>query len=217
MMKATSKISSESTYTSSNLRKYQSPNPLKRLLVRRMQHLIIGKAAECCAGSGTVRILDAGCGEGFNTMLLEKRLPEAQLVLLDSSEEALDFAKTLCSEKCEFHCGSVLALPFPDGAFDLVLCSEVLEHLGQPEKALSELLRVSSGFVLISVPHEPWFRAGNLLTLQNVKRLGDPPDHLNHWTSAGFCQWVRCRAIGWRASFYRSFPWLIALLHRGME
>ena len=42
-----------------------------------------------------------------------KSMAEAQVVLLDSSEEALDYAKTLCSEKCEFHCGSVLSIPFP--------------------------------------------------------------------------------------------------------
>ena len=214
MTKAASGTSSDNTYTSSNLRKYQSPNRLKRRLVRRMQDRIIELAAECCAGSGTPRILDAGCGEGLNAMLLEKRLPGARIVLLDASEDALDYARTLCSEKCDFQCGSVTELPFPDGSFDLVMCTEVLEHLEQPETALAELLRVSSGHVLISVPHEPWFCAGNLLALQNVKRLGNPPDHLNHWTSGSFHRWIRRHISGWTPVFYRSFPWLITLLRR---
>lgn len=216
-MKAGSGSSSDRVYRSGNLRKYQSANPLRRILVRRMQEQVAQLAAECCVGSGPVRVLDAGCGEGFNAALLEKRMPGVKIVLLDVSEEALEYARTLCSGRCEFQTGSVLELPFPEGAFDLVLCTEVLEHLERPEQALSELLRVSSDRVLISVPEEPWFRTGNLLTLRNVRRLGDPPDHVNHWTYDGFRQWVLRHADGWNAVFCRSFPWTLALLRRGKQ
>lgn len=49
---------------------------------------------------------------------------------------------------------TVLALPFPDGAFDLVLCSHVLEHITDDLGAIKELLRVSTptGTLLIMVP-----------------------------------------------------------------
>ena len=214
MMKAGSGTNSD--YTSGNLRKYQSGNPLKRVLVHRMQDKLTALAAGS-AGSGAVQILDAGCGEGFNASLLEQHLPEAQITLLDMSQEALDYARTLCSEKCIFQCGSVLDMPFPDDSFDLVLCSEVLEHLDQPEKALEELLRVSSDDVLISVPHEPWFRTGNLLALNNITRLGNPPDHLNHWTQKSFRKWILQCTDGWNCTFYRSFPWLMVLIHRNTE
>ena len=51
--------------------------------------------------------------------------------------------------------GSVEALPFPDGTFDLVSACEVLEHLPfeRFDKALAELARVSSRSVLVSLPH----------------------------------------------------------------
>lgn len=230
MMKATSSIVSEkgcigAGYSSDNLRKYQSSNPIKRYLVSRMQHKLLELAAECCrclcvdetmdqstGKADTIRILDAGCGEGINAALLEKQLPDAKITLLDASESALEYAKTMCSDKCIFECGSVTELPFTDREFDLVICTEVLEHLEKPGAALSELMRVSKGFVLISVPHEPWFRTGNLITLKNVKRLGDPPDHLNHWTSDGFRKWIPKRTKEWKSSFYRSFPWQFALL-----
>jgi hypothetical protein len=57
------------------------------------------------------------------------------------------------------------------------------------------------------VPHEPFFRLANLLRGKNVTRLGDPPDHLQHWGAgefAAFCGGelsVRTRTM--------VFPWLI--------
>jgi hypothetical protein len=51
--------------------------------------------------------------------------------------------------------GSIDALPFKDLAFDLVLITEVLEHLPTPvhEKALQEIKRVAARYVLITVPN----------------------------------------------------------------
>lgn len=216
MMKVTSETNFDQAYTSGNLRKYQSSNPLKRHLVCRMQNLIVELAVRCCS-SDTVKILDAGCGEGLNADLLEKRLPNAVITLLDESASALEYARSVCSGRCDFRCGSVTGLPFGDREFDLVICTEVLEHLEKPETALDELLRVSKGFVLISVPDEPWFRIGNMITLKNVKRLGDPTDHLKHWTSHGFRRWIMSCSEGWESHFYHSFPWQFVLLEHGRK
>lgn len=50
---------------------------------------------------------------------------------------------------------SVLDLPFKDNKFDTVLCAEVLEHLEFKDfvKALKELRRVSSKWIIITIPH----------------------------------------------------------------
>jgi ubiquinone/menaquinone biosynthesis C-methylase UbiE len=56
---------------------------------------------------------------------------------------------------------SVTSIPLPDQSYDVVACFEVLEHLPWEEvgKALSEIHRVSSRYVLISLPHAgPRFR-----------------------------------------------------------
>jgi uncharacterized protein YbaR (Trm112 family) len=45
---------------------------------------------------------------------------------------------------------NVARLPFPDGAFDLVLASEVLEHLVRPVEAIAELLRVSRRYLVMT-------------------------------------------------------------------
>jgi hypothetical protein len=57
------------------------------------------------------------------------------------------------------------------------------------------------------VPHEPFFRLGNLLRGKNLARLGDPSDHLQHWGArefAAFC--ARELAVRVRTE---AFPWLI--------
>ncbi len=44
-----------------------------------------------------------------------------------------------------------------------------------------ELARVSAGSVVVSVPHEPWFRVGSLIRGKYVRTLGNHPEHINHW------------------------------------
>lgn len=75
--------------------------------------------------------------------------------------------------------------------------------------ALSELLRVSRDTLIISVPHEPWFCIGNLLALKNIRRLGNPIDHINHWGYTGFRRFLNAHSSQ-RWNMDRSFPWTIA-------
>ena len=56
------------------------------------------------------------------------------------------------------------------------------------------------------MPHEPFFRLGNLLRGKNVTRLGDPTDHLQHW-GARDSRVLRAQlAVRIRTG---AFPWLI--------
>lgn len=53
--------------------------------------------------------------------------------------------------------GSILDLPFASDEFDLVTCTQVLEHIENEERAADELVRVirPGGHLLITVPHPP--------------------------------------------------------------
>ena len=51
-----------------------------------------------------------------------------------------------------FNQGELLNLPFSDGEFEIVTCIEVLEHQLDPLLALKELARISSKFVIVTVP-----------------------------------------------------------------
>ena len=77
-------------------------------------------------------------------------------------------------------------LAFADGEFDLVAATEVLEHVPDPAAALAEMARVAGAFLLVSVPHEPLWRALNLARGAYLRELGNTPGHLNHWTRRAF-------------------------------
>lgn len=83
------------------------------------------------------RVLDLGCGRGG---ILEELRPRAGWAAgIDP-----DWASLADHRMPDFPraCARAESLPFPDGAFDLVCCSWVLEHLPDPAKALAEVVRV---------------------------------------------------------------------------
>jgi SAM-dependent methyltransferase len=96
---------------------------------------------------GVSSILDAGCGDGRLTNRLGREYRE--VVGMDNSEEALSY---VAGTKIR---GSLDAIPMDDNSFDLVICSEVLEHLPQDVyiKTRSEIQRVSKKYIIISVPN----------------------------------------------------------------
>jgi SAM-dependent methyltransferase len=192
-------------YTSSNLRKHTNPNPLQQALLRRFHRRAAGLLAQ--AAPAPAAVLDAGCGEGF-AMHAVLGASDARVVGIDGSPSALRLAGQINPGR-SFAAGNLYDLPFPDRSFDLVVCMEVLEHLGEPERGLAELCRVSAGWLLLSVPHEPLFRGANLLRGKNVAALGNDPGHVNHWSARGFLRFIglRCAVAAWRTSF----PWTLAL------
>ena len=144
---------------------------------------------------------------------LRRRWPNWNISGIDGAEEAIALAKKFHAD-IDFRIGNLYGLNYPDKMFDVVLCSEVLEHLEQPKKALRELQRVSKSILLLTVPYEPWFRLGNLLSLHNVTRLGNPVDHINHWSFSGFQQFTKDKLDDFSCKYEISFPWSICLAVR---
>jgi len=189
-----------------NLQKYESPNPIQRWLI----HHFLDRVTQLTVRVGPLDVLDAGCGEGFVHNHLATRLGHGvRFWGLDVSREALCDGQTRGSRASLLR-GSLLDVPFTGGSFDLVVCTEVLEHLAQPEQALDELCRVSRRFVLLSVPCEPFFAGLNFLRGKNLRRLGSDDDHRQHWTRWGFLQFAR-RRLRILAAPSDTFPWTVVL------
>ena len=62
--------------------------------------------------------------------------------------------KAAKAPNAEYICVDATHLPFRDHSFDIVLCSEVLEHLDSPSKAIRELARTSKKTIIITFPDE---------------------------------------------------------------
>ena len=95
------------------------------------------------------RILDVGCGTGANLEMLSK-FGEAEGV--DVSQDALAFCRARGLESVKH--GAAEALPYEDGAFDLVTGLDVVEHLDDDVAGLKEMRRVLrvGGRALLFVP-----------------------------------------------------------------
>ena len=107
------------------------------------------------------KILDVGCGEGrhiFGTLHAFQYVYcigyDQDLPSLNICKEGLEFFKELDSRSTVFMQGSIYKLPFADNTFDLVICSEVLEHLENYHSAIKEIYRIlkPGGKFLPSVP-----------------------------------------------------------------
>lgn len=188
---------------SSNYEKYTNTNPIAGYLNRSF----LDALCDLTRKTGAKKILDAGCGEGFVLERLTKD-HKAEFIGVDIEPAALQVAIKK-NPAIEFEHASVYELPFEDKSFDLVILSEVLEHLDDPIKALNEIRRVSSNNVIISVPHEPIWRVGNMARFKYLRAFGNTPGHINHWTRRAF---VGLISGHFEINQLRSpFPWTIAL------
>lgn len=105
--------------------------------------------------SADKKVLDIACGEGYGTNLISKR---AELVIgVDNNITTIKKAEIKYkNKKCHFIHGDIEALPFEVNYFDLIVCFETIEHVQNPNFAISEIERVlkPDGILLISSPNK---------------------------------------------------------------
>lgn len=149
-------------------------------------------------------ILDVGCAEGTVAHRLVQ-LTGAEVTGFDLDDPAI--TQAWADGPGELVTGDAHALPFEDKSFDLVLGLEVLEHVADPHLVLAEMVRVTKRPLILSVPNEPFFRMGNLLTCRHVRSLGNTPGHWNHWTPISFQALVSKHAA--LEEVKHPFPWTL--------
>lgn len=162
--------------------KYSTQNPISRFLVDRFLRQMDGLVAEI----NPAMIHEVGCGEGD----LIARYVESDRVLLAS-----DFSKQIIAKarenakrnkhRIKFMVKSVYTLQEEDSA-PLVLCSEVLEHLESPVRAMEALSRIAKPYLIASVPREPLWRLLNMARGKYTRHLGNTPGHLQHFSKSAF-------------------------------
>ncbi|MCL5113845.1 MAG: methyltransferase domain-containing protein [Patescibacteria group bacterium] len=191
-----------------NFRKHTSKNPLQKLLINNFFNNLFTVIKDLKTDS----ILDVGCGEGFTLNRLRDNGIGKKLKGLESSKDTIELGRKTYPD-IEITQGSIYELPYKDNSFDLVLCTEVLEHLEDPKKALKELARVSKKYLLISVPNEPLFMLANFLRGKNLSRWGNDIEHIQHWTSRRFEEFIKSEKLK-IIQRKHPFPWTMVLLEK---
>jgi 2-polyprenyl-3-methyl-5-hydroxy-6-metoxy-1,4-benzoquinol methylase len=190
--------------------KYGSGNPLIRRLVGRFQVVL----AELVKLADPTSILDVGCGEGVLTQSWALAHREARVVGVDLEDARLQAEwQARRSPNLRFLTARAQELPFDDGEFDLVAAIESLEHVGEPDRALAEMARVSGRDLLVSVPREPLWRSLNLIRGAYLGALGNTPGHLNHWSRAELLRLLG--RYGSVVALRCPVPWTVALVRVG--
>jgi len=190
--------------TTDNYKKHTSKNPVQRWLLKNFERILTKQVKKLRIDS----VLDAGCGEGFTLECLRKRKIARKYEGIDFFKTAIDIGKKI-HPRINLKQASIYEMPYKNGSFDVVLCTEVLEHLKKPKEALKEIFRVSRRYVILSVPNEPIFIGSNFLRGKNWSRLGNDIEHINHWTFFGFESFVK-KNTGFKIKVLKRkypFPW----------
>jgi len=152
---------------------------------------------------------EVGCGEGRNLRIFRERFSgplrgtDDSAGLIQALRQNADFQPVALEVRTleDLH-------PAEDSA-DLVVC-EVLEHVADPDIARKALRALPARRNLFSVPREPLWRTLNCKHGKYPADFGNTSGHVNHWSRAGFCEFLR------RAGFQirrlrRPPPWTMVL------
>lgn len=144
-------------------------------------------------------VLDVGCGDGYHACVfntLNGMAENADICGIDISKSRVEFAFMLSQEHAfsniHWMVGSAEALPFPVHQFDIILCSDVVEHLLYPEKCFAEMFRVlkPGGIAIVTTPNatNPLIRAGAYMRGKEDTISVDDEEHIS---LKGMKEWLR--------------------------
>lgn len=155
---------------------------------------------------GDERVLDLGCGRGAVLLAAAARVPDGRAVGVDlwktsdQSGNAEDVTRANAeregvADRVDLETGDMTALPFADGAFDVVVSSLAIHNITTAEgraKAVDEAVRV--------------LRPGGRLAIADIRATGEYEARLRERGMAD----VSRRGLGWR--FWFAGPWMATTL-----
>jgi ubiquinone/menaquinone biosynthesis C-methylase UbiE len=183
--------------------KYQSRNILLNYL---LNHFFNDIKVIISGLDNNDKILEVGCGLGESTKRILPMLHGQYLEASEYEDELVDMLKK-SKFPVKISQESVYSLKRKNGEFDCVILLEVLEHLEDYRKALREVFRVANKHVIISVPHEPWWRLENVMRGKYLHEWGNTPGHVNHWNRKSFENLIS--EFGVVRKVFLPFPWII--------
>src|SRR4030042_3454920 len=191
-------------YAESHVSRYHDPRFWHRRYHRKRSKMVMSVMRQflnrdCC-------FLDAGAGTGDYLSACSVRVARAGGI--DSALSDLRDARDLVAGKAGVARAAISALPFRDSSFDLVLCTEVLEHVDGFDGALSELFRVGRGTVVITMPCVSGPRGlfggfSKRFMRIDLKKGEEDGGHINMWSFSGVVQ--KCQSSGWSVKARTSY------------
>lgn len=118
-------------------------------------------------------ILDVGSGRGRLLWPMAFNLPDTEICCVDTCDWRVEVINAVNSggvkRICAF-CEDITESNFFSGTYDVVVASEVIEHIPDAQKAVSEMLRITKQYFIATVPSKP----------------DENPDHIHYFTSDDF-------------------------------
>jgi 2-polyprenyl-3-methyl-5-hydroxy-6-metoxy-1,4-benzoquinol methylase len=199
--------SADGTVTGNTYDKYGARNPVARLLMsgfeRNLQDLFVSAEPQS--------VLDVGCGEGVLTHRWATELAPRRVVGIDLDDPliAAEWA-TRTAPNLTYVPHRAEQLPFAADEFDLATAIEVLEHVPDPAQTVAEMARCAARHLLVSVPHEPLWRALNMARGAYWRQWGNTPGHVNHFSKSAIVS--LCAEHGEVIETRSPFPWTMVLV-----
>lgn len=162
-----------------------------------------------------IKILEVGCGTGNVSEVIINFIDFGVFIGVDISDKMLELAREkIRSDKVVFLKGDAQNLQFKDNSFDYVITSEVLEHMQDSKKALSEWSRVlkDSGKIIITIPNRNSVHSLYKKMYGKSKQIIDHPFTVKE--IYGLCKKVDLKILEMFALNYLppSIPWKIKRL-----
>ncbi len=187
--------------------KYNSANPVVIRLMRGFLNSMDDLLMRLDVGS----VIEVGCGEGELAARILRMVPGVRYAGFDISPEVIGEARRRYPG-LSFSVLPIEQLTAEAGEADLVIASEVMEHLDDPAAGIESILRLPFRYLLLSVPREPVWRFLNIARGRYLMSFGNTPGHVNHWSKRGFLGFLSRFHDSLKVEFIRSpFPWTMVV------